>query len=345
MKYCILLSFTILCFLSCSENQKTPDVSNVKAPIHVYRFSQDLFNLDTSDMLSGLNKLQKSYPAFFPLYFKQVMPILQDTSLDAISADKVRKFITDDRIRKLYDTTQLVFKDFSQWKNKLHTLNKFMKYYFPKEETPTYYTFLSEYAYASFIFNDTSGRDGIGLGLDMFLGNSYNYIRKNPYDNSFSDYLNWQYTPDFLVKRAAEVWVADKIAPPKENRLLDRLIYEGKKIYILDKLIPALADTVLYGYRPAKLKWVQENEQNMWAYLLSEDLIFSHDYGKINKLINPSPHTTGMPPEAPGQAVLYCAYKIIYKYMSLHPDVTLLELCKMTDAQKILSEARYKPNN
>jgi hypothetical protein len=35
--------------------------------------------------------------------------------------------------------------------------------------------------------------------------------------------------------------------------------------------------------------------------------------------------------------------KIVEAYMNSHPDLTLTDLIKETDAQKILRESRYKP--
>lgn len=344
MKYAILFICCIGIFLSCNQDRAIPDVSNINAPVHVYRFDRDLFLIDTTHIFSEIKVLKKDYPAFFPLYFHKVLPILTDTSLVKADALKILDFITDERIRTLYNETQERFKDFTTWKKQLHFLNKYIKYYYPDEIPPNYYTFISEYAFAAFIFNDTSDYDGIGIGLDMFLGSDYDYRKKNPYDNSFSDYLNRNYTPDFIIKRVAEVWIADNIPPPRENRLLDKLLYEGKKIYILKKLIPTIQDTVLFGYKPSQLEWVKENEHNIWAHLIAQDLIYTHDYTKIVRMLEPSPHTVGMPPEAPGQAVLYCGYQIINNYMNLHPETSLKELSGLNDAQKILSNSRYKPS-
>lgn len=340
-----IVLFIVLTFiLACQNEKEAPDVSNIKASANVHHFSEDLFSIDTTKMVAELHSLKKKYPAFFSLYFTNVLPILQDTSIDENSVVKIRNFITDKRIVKLYDTTQVVYQSFKPYKEQLKSANKFIKYYFPDKKPPSYYTFISEYSYAAFIFSDSSGRDGIGIGLDMFLGPSYNYRAKNPYDNSFSDYLVRKYTPDFLVKRAIESWVTDKLALPKQRRLIDNLIYEGKKLYLLDKLIPSIQDTVLFGYKADQLKWVKANEQNIWAHLLSEDLLYTKDKGKVTKLINPAPHSSGMPKKAPGQAILYCGYKIIDNYMKLHPELSLRELMQLTDSQDILSNARYKPS-
>lgn len=343
MKY--LLYFLSLSFLlvSCRNDRKIPDVRHVNASAQIYHFSQDLFTVDTTEMLPELKRLQKSYPAFFPLYFFNAVHILNDTVIDNVAATQVKDFIYYDSIAALNKVVQSKYQDFGPWEKNLEDLNKRIKYYFPDIKVPSYYTFISEYSYGSFIFNDTMNRDGIGIGLDMYLGPDFDYRSRNPYDNSFSQYLTRNYTPDFIIKRAAESWVKDKLPLPLDNRLIDHLIYEGKKLYIIESLVPYIQDTVLLEHPPEQARWVKENEQNIWAHLLAEELLYTRDNGKIIRLVNPAPSSSGMPPESPGQAALYSGYRIVDMFMRRNPDVTIKELIEMNDYQKILSGARYKP--
>ncbi len=343
MKYYLYLLSLSLFVFSCREENKIPDVSHIQAPTQIYHFSQDLFATDTTDMLSQLKGLQKAYPAFFPLYFNAAVAILNDTILDEVAAVEIKEFLKYDSIVALQNNVQAKFGEFSRWERELQDLNKRIKYYFPEEKVPSYYTFISEYSYGSFIFNDTMGRDGIGIGLDLYLGPDYDYRARNPYDNSFSAYLTKNYTPDFITKLAAESWVVDKMPPPRDNRLVDGLIYEGKRLFLIKKLVPTIPDTVLFGHTPEQMDWLKENERNIWAHLLDEDLIYTRDNGKIIRLINPSPSSAGMPPESPGQAALYSAYKIVDFFAKRNPDMNLKELMELNDAQKILSGSRYKP--
>jgi len=64
---------------------------------------------------------------------------------------------------------------------------------------------------------------------------------------------------------------------------------------------------------------------------------------KINKYINPSPHSPGMPPRAPGRTANYIGWKIINAYMQRFPETTFQDLVKMDDAQALLQKSRYKP--
>jgi uncharacterized protein YjaZ len=51
----------------------------------------------------------------------------------------------------------------------------------------------------------------------------------------------------------------------------------------------------------------------------------------------------GMPLESPGRTANYTGYQIVAQYMELFPAISLEELLKTTDAEKILKASKYKP--
>jgi len=52
-----------------------------------------------------------------------------------------------------------------------------------------------------------------------------------------------------------------------------------------------------------------------------------------------------MPKESPGRAAVYVGYDIVPEYMKRNPKLTLQDLAREDNAQKILDEAKYKPEN
>jgi cytochrome c553 len=64
---------------------------------------------------------------------------------------------------------------------------------------------------------------------------------------------------------------------------------------------------------------------------------------KINKYINVSPDSPGMPAQAPGRTGNYIGKQIINAYMERHPETTMQDLLRLQDAQKIMDLSRYKP--
>ena len=72
-------------------------------------------------------------------------------------------------------------------------------------------------------------------------------------------------------------------------------------------------------------------------------MFYSTDINKITKLVSPSPHSSGMPQEAPGQTANYMGWKIIKAYMERYPEKTLKDLVTLGDSQKILVDSKFKP--
>ena len=329
-------------FVSCGEVSKEsiPDVSEIELSNKVVRFEQLMATLDTNNLAEEVQKLNTNYPKFYSVYFRNVLPFDIETAEGFLG--NLRGYLSDKRIQELQDTTAIVFKNFeTETLPKLNHAMKMMKYYFPKFKAPNFYTFVSEYTYQQFLFSDES-RDGVGIGLDMFLGAEYPYKQLDPNNPAFSRYLTRTYNKEHLPRKITEILIDDIIGRAPGSRLLDQMIHNGKRLYILDKALPTTSDSILLEYTTEQTKWVQENELSMWAFYFDENLFYESNAMKINKYINPSPTSPGMPDTAPGRTANYIGWKIVDAYMKKTAS-TLQELIDLQDAQKIMDESRYKP--
>ncbi len=338
----------LLLMNSCDSNQReaVPDVSGISVDLKLIRFERELFQLDTQSMAAGLNKLSEKYPSFTSLFFEEILSIKKQG--DTMSADfenAAKQFVSDPEAIRLNDLVQKEFPDHDDLENELKTSLQFMKYYFPSEKEPVFYTLVSEFSYGNFIFKESNERDGIGIGLDFFLGNAFDYKKIDPRNPAFSEYLNRCFNKDHLLKKTWNVWIEDRLGDPSGGKLLDYMIQRGKKLYTLTKLLPDIQDTVLFEYTPAQLEWCNKNKVEIWSYFLANNLLYSTELLKFNKFVNPSPNSPGMPPEAPGQTGSYIGYQIIRSYMKRHPELQLQDLWNMRDSQMLLNESRFKPRN
>ncbi len=338
----ISLLILIISLESCEKDRKVPDTSNIHIQLNINRFEQELFKIDTNHIEEGINQLMQKYPAFSELFFTRILPLKRDTN-KAVFLKNVKGLLTFKPIQKLVDTCEIVFHDFNGIENQLTSAYKFYKYYFPKKDVPNIYTLISEYAYQTFLFDD-NGKDGIGISLDMFLGADYPYAQIDPQNTAFSNYLTRTFNKDHLVKKVLDASIDDLVGLPKGNRLLDIMIHNGKKLYILDHLLPNVPDSIKLEYTKSQMDWVNTNEKQTWAHFLAEDLLYETNMKKIAKLVNPSPQAPpGMPAEAPGRIANWVGWRIINMYMKRNPNVSLAQLIEEKDAQKILNISKYKP--
>ncbi len=338
-KHIVGLWWVAALLTSCADKEPIPDVSHIEVPVHIRRFEQDLFAIDTSQVAGGIALLQEQYPEFAPLFFKEVIgaydPMLAPDGPEVY----IRGLLTHPAVRQLYDTTQIVFADLEPVQQEFGQALKFFKYYFPQQPVPDLTTFISEYTLAAFIYGDNR----LAVGLDFFLGADYPYQRYNPGNPNFSRYLVRSFNKDHLVMKALQPLVEDLVGPVPGNRLIDYMVHNGKKLYIMDHLLPFKPDTVIFEYSPAQLQWCFDNERDMWAFFTSEDLLYSTDYVKWRKMVEYSPNSPGMPPEAPGRTANFIGWRIVSAYMKRHPEVSMEQLITLRDAQAILDGSRYKP--
>ena len=124
------------------------------------------------------------------------------------------------------------------------------------------------------------------------------------------------------------------------------MVYYGKIHYLISSMLPNYNSHVVMGYTKDKMQWCIRNEANIWAYFVENKLLFSSDRQNKMRFIEDAPFSkfyTSFDRESPGRIGQWVGMKIVEAYMNFHPDLTLTDLIKETDAQKILRESRYKP--
>ena len=200
-------------------------------------------------------------------------------------------------------------------------------------------TYASHFELAAFLY----GTGQLAAGLEFFLGPDFDYRMIDVQEPIFSDYLTQAYTPEHFTGKLLRVLIEDRFPPPRSGRLIDYLLYEGKKLYLLELLLPETPDHIVYEITEDQLQWLRDNETQIYAHLQREDDFYTTDVTKINKYTRPAPTSPGMPADSPGGAVNYVGRQIVASYLRLHPETTIAELMAIADGQEILRGARYKP--
>ncbi len=337
-----LVSTTVMAITSCRPDEdyrKIPDVSDVEVDLVINRFEEDLFSIDTTQIRQGLNGLIRKYPEFSQIYFQRILPLQNPSNPGEKDAEFVRGFLTYQPIRELYQACRNLFGDFSEEANRYQRAFQFLKYYFPDLPTPDVTTYLAEFTLGTFIYEDQS----LAVGLDFFLGEDYPYRELDPVNPNFSSYLTRTFNRDHLISKTLMPLVDDLVGPPSGGRMLDFMINNGKELYLLDHLLPTTPDSVKLEFSQPQVEWVRDNELEIWAFFLKEELLYSSDWHKIRKYVDPSPNSPGMPPEAPGRTANWLGWQIIKAFMKENPEMEMRDLIEIKDAQAVLDQSRYKP--
>lgn len=347
MKENVKLTIYLLTFLSLwscqSDNTPPPpDVSHISSDISLLRFDRAMMAVDTQQVASGLARLDTSFGSFSEVFFRHILPLRRGDFGPDEQVDIFRAFLTYPLVRQIDQevVNQFPAQEIARQEADLEQALRYYRYYLPQAPVPdTLVTFLSQFELAAFLYGDGQ----LAVGLDYHLGPTYNYLAVDPREPVFSDYLARSYTPEHLTEKLLRVLIDDYVPRPRAGRLLDYILYEGKKNFLLRKLFPTTPAHILYEISEAQMGWLQRNEVAIYAQLQKDNQLYSTDPTLIKKLTQPAPYSQGMPRESPGRAVTYLGEQIVAAYVKANPRVTMEQLIRIEDGQEILAKARYKP--
>ena len=327
-------------FASCKSDNSTD--TDTGSDLQLIRFDNLLMGMDTTNIEKEFEQLYSNYPAFSDVYFSNVLALPGYQKDMPLFFNNLKAFITDDRIKEVHKLIQGIYGDFSEEKTAFQKLFKNAASFFPEKSDPVIYTYLSEFTLQRFIFDD-NGKDGLAIGLDLFLGEDFDYIRLEQGSNTFANYLTRTYNKEHLIRKVAESWIEDQLGLQSGNRLVDQMTYNGMKLYILEN-ITAVHDTILMEYTGEQMDWINANEKELWAFYFENDWFYTTDQYVIKRLVSPGPNSSalGMPAAAPGQTGNFVGWKIVKAYMRNNPE-TSVEMFNQLDAQQILEKSKYKP--
>jgi hypothetical protein len=237
-------------------------------------------------------------------------------------------------MREAYDSVALLFADFSAIEEELEFAFGQFSVDFPSYPIPEITTFFGGFNYGVVTYDDN-----IAIGLENFLGESSKYyaLLGDP------SYLRFQKQKKFIASNVMEVWLNEYFQQYVVGRdLLSQLIYKGKVMYCIDKMLPELTMEDKFRFTTKQMDWVEENEESIWQYIVHEDLLFSKKEQDFRTFINYAPFAKGMPAEAPGRVAYYIGYKMVSEFMD-NNEIDTEQLMYLTDSRQFLQQSKYKP--
>lgn len=307
----------LCCFFSCSEkNENRVDVSNIQVDFLVKRYDIDFYNATAE----SLDIVKEKYPYFFPKTFSDSLALIK---------------INDKDERELFAETQKKYNDVSQITTQLSSLFKHVKYYFPKFQEPNVVTMLTNIDYENRIIY----RDSLLLvSLDVYLGKEHHFY------SHFPDYIKENNTQDNIIVDIANAIVSQQFPLNSNRRFIDKMIFEGKKMYVLDKYLPNVVDYLKIGYTKEKLNWAIESEDDIWKYFIQRKLLFSTDTKLNQRFLDKAPFSKfylEADRMSPGRIGVWVGWQIVKSFMD-NNDVSLQELMKI-EPEKLFKQSKYKP--
>ena len=300
--------------------------------VKIDRMEQTLFTIPIDDISTSIPHLEQQYGELLDIYSRRIIRI--GSSKNPIYADELTKFLTDSFMNLAYKRVMEVYPDVKKIETGLGVAFSNYRKEFPDRVIPSVYTLISGFN-ESIVVTDTI----LAIALDKYLG-----VNEDMY--FMLDLPNYQrqvMDREYLTADCMRFWINTEFPYNDSiNNVLTNILYEGKIMYALHRMLPATPDSLLFGFTSEQMRWCRNNTARMWAELVDKKMLFSTDQITINKLIGPAPFCALFTRESPGRAVIWLTYRIIESYMK-NNKLSLEVLLNENDYQKILREAKYKP--
>lgn len=331
MKFVIAGIILGICLSGCVRKGQ-PNVKNLIKEVHIKRLDKDVFALDTLHM--DVSELRREYGRYLDVYTGGVLDL--GVSSDSGFVRLFRLFVQDPVMREVADSVAAAYPDMREQEKQFAEAWAYYRYYFPDRTIPRIYAHTSG-------FNQSVVVDSaaIGISLDNYLGEKCVFYSMLAVPVPM--YARRKMTRDDIVRDAVSGWLSAEFPfKPQKNDLISGMLYQGKLVFLMEKLFPGKAQSWLLGFTPEQEEWCRNSESQIWGFLIENDYLFSTRQHLMMKYLNDAPFTSGMPVESPGKTVVWTGYRIVRKYMD-KTDVTIEALMQEQDYHKILRVAGYRP--
>jgi hypothetical protein len=321
-------------FVFCECRHNLPETVNDFEMISINRFDSILLRwIETDDpailaqvkvrypqMIEVLGKaLFKTSPADSSAFFRNLINYYSEPTLLALYRDAVNFYSTGSpEITGITQELSLGFKR--------------MKTLLPAIRIPAIYMHISGLQQ-----NMIAGDSLLSCSIDKYMGYDYPL-----YEDFFYDHQRKSMTPERIAKDYLNARIKSEYPyTGKDNMLLERMVYEGKIVYLLTQIGKNYTFQNIMSLTGDEYQWCRKYESVLWSTIIERKHLYTPDIAATSKYFQPAP-STFISAEAPGNLGYFIGYRIVESYMK-RTGSTCEELMINKDAQDVLQKSRYKP--
>lgn len=159
------------------------------------------------------------------------------------------------------------------------------------------------------------------MGMNYYLGADH------PAYSGWPAYQRSMRQPDFLIYDIVEAMIGSRY--PFESTdddnvdLFTEMLYRGALVRLKMELVQDSEPSEALGWSKDQYEWAELKESEIWRKIVSDNMLYSKSPLLKSQLLNPSPGTTVISPEAPPRIGVYIGYKIVESYMDNNEDTSL----------------------
>jgi len=319
--------------VSCNDEPDSLkiDVDHIKVDLDIDRMEQDIFD-NSRNSEEKHQFLLKKYDKLYQYFFAYIIDGGDPFSPN--SPDRLHTFTHDSTMNLFYSELKKEFNKFDQYDKELTNAFKHYKYYFPDSTIPKITTFYSNFEQKVLDIDDR-----LAIGIEMFLGKNNSLIQLLP--NMYPQYVKNKMEKKYLTSNVMYAFLINRFYEPLGNDFISNILAYGKVIYLLKAMMPEIPENILMSYSKDEQHWCVKNENNIWEYIVDQELLYSKNSKIINNFINEGPSTKGLPNDSPSKTGIWLGFQIIKDHVKKQ-NLDIMDLLKEKNINIILKS--YQPN-
>ena len=332
MRPYLLLLFTILTLAACGP-KKPKEAELPKIQLDFVRFDRLLAEAKS---IKEIDSLLKKNPEITVGYFHCVpekIPFLAKDLFALFQNPALKSFYKQSQEPEFYGG-DLLEKELNAAFQKIHDQ-------FPQTKVPKIRTVFSgfgglgsEFSVQHLYVTDTL----IVVGLDFFMGKKGKYSPPNVYE-----YQMRRLEPKALVGQIILQYSAFfNQQNGEDHTLLSDMIWYGKGYVFTKKILPALPDSLLFGYTAKELAETNAFQSEVWEHFIDNSLLFKKEEYVKAKYVGERPKTPEIGPACPGSIGRWLGWRIVDLYTKQDSKISLPKLMANKEANKIFLASGYR---
>lgn len=291
-------------------------------PVPVLRYDIAVMQLDTANLQQELQKLSDSFPLYLagadwqnPRNLMRIKNFIEDP-LVQLSYSKIQQQYAGSenlgwQLARIFDNTRKLFADFKD---------------------PQVYTYIS---YLDFVNRIVYIDSALSIALDVYIDGNEAQMDEIGIPRYMSRKLNAAH----LNADVARVLGSSLIRQERQS-LLDHIVYEGKVVCFMEKVLPKESMEHIFGYDRKQLLWCKAHEKEVWQYIVKQNLLFETNPLKFRHFVNEGPFNPLLE-GAPARLSQYVGWRIVHAY--LKKSGTDFNTLLTADPQTVLQVSAYRP--
>lgn len=265
-------------------------------------------------------------------------PLLNYHPEDPEFMEAVGDFVNDNTVRHIYEVTDSLYHDLSWLEQELGDAMSRARSLCPQIDYHNFYTLITA-DFGNYYNRVFCYENDLAISIDCYALGEIEEMQMFGVPNYIMNLCKREYIASDCMAATARDHIE---LPDGDLSFLDYAIAEGKTLYFLDQVLPSTPDTIRLRYTKEQLDWMEANVENVWGWLIQNNMLFSTEMSQMHNLIDDAPKTNAFGEDSAPRTHAYIGWQIVKKYMK-KTGATVSELFAETDSRKILELSGWRP--